>query len=357
MADENIPGPLPEDQLEALRGLIGNAVPPDQVNNLMNGLLGILQQIQPPLPPPPPPPPVPPVDPPEDEDPLQDQPEDDNIVEKKKPKLAKLTENSRAPDQLQPLYPRYAMERLRKMEYVELWYFTPEGRSEERFIFTSAADDALGLARIGGQVTLKPFATIQPSKKAVSDKELTWLNFSMAYPNLIAAMREAEWEEPYVVALADFFLALAHHDLTFQPDGFDALLLHQAEVRLAWHESLKYKKTAFNIANLNNTLLANHHRRVQDLALYRLRTQVCNSSPPGATQPPHLASSPPLFSRLLLFLPHMPPPPLVCPSFRATSPLGFCTLLGQPCHLRAHPNMIALATRVAFPRGIPCHLG
>ena len=60
MADENIPGSLPEDQLEALRSLIGNAVLPDQVNNLIDGLLGILQQNQP-LPPPPPPPSEPPI--------------------------------------------------------------------------------------------------------------------------------------------------------------------------------------------------------------------------------------------------------------------------------------------------------
>ena len=257
------------------------------------------------------------------------------------------------------------MERLRKMEYVELWYFIPEGRSKERSIFTSSADDALGLVRIGGQVTLKPFSAIQPSKKAVLDKELTWLNFSMAYPNLIAAMREAEWEEPYVVTLADFFLALAHHVLTFQPDGFNALLLHQAEVRLVWHESLKYKKTAFNIANLNNTLLGNHHRRVQDLAIFHLRTQVCNPSTPIARQSSHPVSLSSFFLLPSSFPSHTPPP-LVCSFFRATLPPGHRTLLGQLCHIRAHSNAITPATWIASSRipsllgtqsSLPCHSG
>ena len=269
MADAVQPNPdqgLPANQVEALQGLTENLIPPDQLNEFMNGLLGILQPNSPGQDPPP--------NPGQDEDNESAQEESD-ADEKKKLKLAKFAEDLKAPNQLRTLYPRYTMERLRKRKYVKLWYFTPEGRNEERSIFVSSTDNTLGLARVGGQVTLKPFSSIQPSKKAVSDKELTWLSFTMVYPNLIAAMHDIAWEPAYVNALGDFFLALAHHELTFQPDGFDALFLYQVEVCLSWHNSLRHKRTTFNIANINDKLLWIHLQRVQDSALYCLRTQVC----------------------------------------------------------------------------------
>ena len=349
-APQQGPNPMPGNQEAAVRDFLENLVPPDQLDNVMNGLLGILQP-NPPLDPQQ----LPPAD---DEDPPPEDPNSDDPDEKKKPRLAKFEGDSKVPDQLHTLYPRYAMEKLRKFEYIELWYFTPEGRSEERSVYTSAADDALGLARIGSQVTLKPFSSILPSKKAIPDKDLSWLQFTMAYPNLLSAMEEAGWEKAYYLSLGDFFLALAHHELTFQPDSFSALLLHQAEVRLSWHDSLRHKKVSFNIANINDNLLRNYHRRVQDAALHRLRVQVRQVA---LQKHHHLllilfslffhAQFPPL----LPGVPGMPP----CHSGRILPRIDLPLLGHTPSklshhsgsHPRAHPATWVLSS------GAPCHLG
>ena len=238
---------MPGNQEAAVRVFLENILPPNQLDDVMNGLLGILQpnpqpnSQQQPLP--------------NDKDPPPKDPDSDDPDEKKKPCLAKFEGDSKVPDQLHMLYLHYAMEKLRKFKYIELWYFTLEGRSEKRSVYTSAADDALELARIESQVILKPFSSILLSKKVILDKDLSWLQFIMAYLNLLSAMEEAGWEKAYYLSLRDFFLALTHHELTFQPDSFSALLLHQAEVRLSWHNSLRHKKVSFNIANINNNLL------------------------------------------------------------------------------------------------------
>lgn len=66
------------------------------------------------------------------------------------------------------------------MEYVELWYFCPDGCREAAATSrsTSDSDDAFGFARDDGMVAPKTIASFKASQKAVQN--LSWRQFDLA---------------------------------------------------------------------------------------------------------------------------------------------------------------------------------
>ena len=63
-------------------------------------------------------------------------------------------------DALAPRPAPFAINKLDNFEYVELWYFTPEGCADASDFSKSSADEAFGLAQIDDVMALKPISSL-----------------------------------------------------------------------------------------------------------------------------------------------------------------------------------------------------
>lgn len=98
--------------------------------------------------------------------------------------------------------PCYAKDKVQKLEYIELWYFTLEGRNNNFQMFTTSLKEGFGLAQAGSNLVLRPAAVLTPSKKALADKDLSWFQFTISYPVLISTMWHVPiWTKKYCDAL------------------------------------------------------------------------------------------------------------------------------------------------------------
>jgi hypothetical protein len=187
-------------------------------------------------------------------------------AEKKKPKMHTFNPTkSIGADVIQRPSP-YALERLRKFEYVELWYFSPEGCSDAAQSQRSAADDTFGIARSEADVmVLKPVASVRASRKALKDEDLTWDQMEIASNLIIRHQRQLHWPEPATDALAIFWYNLQSHELRSRPNGQRVLLQYQARARREWHAALERKDEGFNISLIDNDLLAKITREIFEL--------------------------------------------------------------------------------------------
>ena len=133
----------------------------------------------------------------------------------------------------------YAIERLRKFEYVPLWYFTEQGLraadkdksyNEDLWDVTKTSDDRL---------SLRPTATNRPNPNALDDEQLSWEQFLDASNLLCRWLIPADWPEDYAKLLLSFFYRIQNHQERNILKGKETLLLYQARARKAWHEELK----------------------------------------------------------------------------------------------------------------------
>jgi hypothetical protein len=174
---------------------------------------------------------------------------------KKKPKLPDFESDSCPPDFLRDRASQYARKKLENFEYVELWYFTPEGCADAAKENLTTADDALGFTHTGDHsISLRPLATSKPSRNVIPDADLTWRQMSMGKTGMLIDMKCAKWTEKHRNALASFFYDLEVHHYRSRPNGETILLIYQARVRRAWHDGLASGDT-FNIAIPNDNLL------------------------------------------------------------------------------------------------------
>ncbi|KAM6489092.1 hypothetical protein JOM56_013779 [Amanita muscaria] len=167
----------------------------------------------------------------------------------------------------------YALKRLEKYEYVDLWYFTEEGCEDALRFNQSTAPDTYTLANLGDTLSLRPIDAMKALRNAFGDEKLTWRQMSIAKTSLLHHMTELGWDVTYVRALASFYVALESHPRRRQgTNGDKVLLLYQAEVRREWFQQLTQERiqTVFDISIINEERL----RRI-DEALYTIeRDQV-----------------------------------------------------------------------------------
>ncbi|KAG1791072.1 uncharacterized protein HD556DRAFT_1486952 [Suillus plorans] len=140
-------------------------------------------------------------------------------AEKKKPKMNGFDEASSVGDSIAPRPSQYAIQKLNNFDYVELWYFSPEGCKEALRTARSVADD-FGLTR-----------------------------------NLfLMQLSKAKWPQSHIDALSLFFWHLENHPIRNNSKIGDTVTLHYASrVRQDWHDRLK-RDEGFNIAIINETL-------------------------------------------------------------------------------------------------------
>ncbi|KAM6503922.1 hypothetical protein JOM56_000865 [Amanita muscaria] len=190
-----------------------------------------------------------------------------------KPKLNALATGTTVSNIRMPRPSSYAIKRLEKYEYIDLWYFTEEGCEDALRFNQSTASDTYTLAKIDDTVSLRPINAAKASRNAISDEKLTWRQMSIAKTALLHHMTELGWDVAYVRALASFYVALESHPRRRQgTNGDRVLLLYQAEVRREWFQQLTQERiqTVFDISIINEERL----RRIDEASYITERDQV-----------------------------------------------------------------------------------
>ncbi|TFY64624.1 hypothetical protein EVJ58_g2509 [Rhodofomes roseus] len=163
--------------------------------------------------------------------------EEKQALEKKKPKLARMVPNMPPQNILQDRISEYAREKLAKLGYIEIDYFTAHSKEEATRHARTVADDAIMLVKggDGDNFSFVPAATGK-TQKVRADADLPFGEFVLAWPSFLAELNTLplwprEWRDQY----AAFFLAIASHKDSQDPVGQGALMLYVDRVRREWH--------------------------------------------------------------------------------------------------------------------------
>ncbi|KAF8152514.1 hypothetical protein B0H34DRAFT_821777 [Crassisporium funariophilum] len=103
---------------------------------------------------------------------------------------------------LAPRPSSYALNKLANFEYCELWYFTQEGCDDAQRTHCTEADDSFGMSKIGELVTLRLVASVQASKCALQDNNITWEQSHYTHHSFIRYMLKAGWPDKHADAHA-----------------------------------------------------------------------------------------------------------------------------------------------------------
>ncbi|KAE9396087.1 hypothetical protein BT96DRAFT_763109, partial [Gymnopus androsaceus JB14] len=127
----------------------------------------------------------------------------------------------------------FALEKVRKYEHVELWYFGMEGCEEARL--NSFADSTTGysFAAFGedaATVALRPLSTLSKSPKAIPDEQLSFTQLSIAKTLYVQTMTELGWPAEYCKAWAQLYTILENHRFRrIEPHGEQVLVKYHAQ--------------------------------------------------------------------------------------------------------------------------------
>ena len=193
--------------------------------------------------------------------------------EKKKPKLKDFDEATTVGNYIAPRPAQYALRRVEDFEYVELWYFTPEGCTDATQLQLTQHDDAFGLTKVDDLVALKSVSSLKASRNVIPDADLSFRQVSMAKNAFIPLMTKYQWLEKAINAFAQLFTQLELHPFRQREFGERALITYQARVRREWHDQLKLG-SAFNVGILNEDLLQSIYRELLDKAQLRSLNEV-----------------------------------------------------------------------------------
>ena len=194
-------------------------------------------------------------------------------LDKKRPKLLPL--NKAGMPSILPMHcSPYAFHKLELLDYVEFYYFTPEGCHEGRESYRSLADDTFTLARSDDGLTLRSASTSRPSRKVIPDADLTWEQFTSARSIYIDEIQRAKWPVALTEQTVDFLFALERHPTAHILDyGKTVMLRVQSYVRRLWHTQLKTAEN-FNISVINDAVVTRisveylHARQFASIMLY-----------------------------------------------------------------------------------------
>ncbi|KAG1784355.1 uncharacterized protein HD556DRAFT_1315152 [Suillus plorans] len=185
-------------------------------------------------------------------------------LEKKKPKMNSFNATATVGDAIAPRPSQYAIQKLNNFEYVELWYFSPEGCKEAMKMSRSMADDTFSLAKLNDQLTIRPSSAFKASRSAIPDHELSFSVFLRAKNLFLTQANAAKWPQTHLDALALFFWHLENHSIRNNSELGDLVIMHYASrVCLDWHDHLKRDK-GFNIGIINETLLRSINEEIWD---------------------------------------------------------------------------------------------
>ncbi|THH13682.1 hypothetical protein EW146_g6576, partial [Bondarzewia mesenterica] len=156
----------------------------------------------------------------------------------------------------------YALEKLRKCEYVELYYFTPQGCQEAASSIHDSSDSTYAIAEIGDKLTLKN-SSATSSRHVIKDVDLSWEQVEVARPVFLQYIATVPWPQEYIDWHMEFFYHLGSHPHRGRvPYGPQVLVHYQARVRRQWHDALSHKE-GFNLGSINELLLTKIYNELQ----------------------------------------------------------------------------------------------
>ncbi|KAG1799584.1 hypothetical protein EV424DRAFT_1352288 [Suillus variegatus] len=170
------------------------------------------------------------------------------------------------------LVSEFALRKLDKGHYVELYYWTNDGLDDAVTNYRTHDDDSM-VPTIGedGSTVWISSAASKPSGGVIADRDLTPANFAQAIPCIVNALEERDWAPQRVIMLARFWGAIMLHrywnfrDLIAQK----TILLFQEEQRRAWHHAISSAKGAWNIAIIDEQALSRTFDRMYWALLLR----------------------------------------------------------------------------------------
>ncbi|KAG1838659.1 hypothetical protein C8R48DRAFT_680024 [Suillus tomentosus] len=194
-------------------------------------------------------------------------------AEKKKPKMNGFDKASSIGDFLNPCPAQYAIQKLTNFEYVELWYFPPEGCKDALRSSHSIAENDLSFTRVDDQLALRPSSAFKASKAAIADHELMFSIFLRAKNLFLVQISKAKWPQSHIDALSLFFWHLENHSIRNNSDIRDMVILtYTSRVRQDWHDRLK-RDEGFNIGNINENLIRTINEELWD----KIRSRTWNN--------------------------------------------------------------------------------
>ena len=159
----------------------------------------------------------------------------------------------------------YALRKMEKGLYVELWYYTNAGLDEAFHNSNSVDDEAMMMVHLpNGSTSWVPAASTKTSSAVTEDRNILWEDFCQAAPRMIVAMEEADWPQERVSMLAKFWGNLQIHELRSSRDPLDqkTLIVYQAEQRRAWHLAISSPQGAYNLARINEEIMRKTREKV-----------------------------------------------------------------------------------------------
>ncbi|KAG2058090.1 hypothetical protein BDR06DRAFT_876975 [Suillus hirtellus] len=158
----------------------------------------------------------------------------------------------------------YAIHKLNKGEYLELWYFTNDGLDKAHSKKT-INDDAMVMSTLPDGSTAWVVAAAARNASSIIDNEnLSFEEFCIACPRFIVAIEEADWPQDQVRMMAFFWKNVQIHPYRSMRDPLaqKALLVYQAKQRKRWHIVAKSAAGPYNLSTINQKVLDTTRERV-----------------------------------------------------------------------------------------------
>ena len=161
----------------------------------------------------------------------------------------------------------YALKKLKKGDFVELYYFTNRGLEEAEKTGLES-DERLVLIPDGDAHSFAPASSTRSSKDSISkDEDLSWEEFLEAAPRMINFMRISEWPESHVNMFVEFWSNLQTHEWRFSSNEFAkrSLLVYQGQQRKRWHLTIGTGR-GWSLSQINQDLLLRTRDTLQSQA-------------------------------------------------------------------------------------------
>jgi hypothetical protein len=159
----------------------------------------------------------------------------------------------------------YAIMKMEKGLYVELWYYTNAGLDEALRNSNTTDDEAMVMLRLpNGSTSWVPAASTRTASGVTEDQNILWEDFCQAAPRMIVAMEEAEWPQERVSMMAKFWGNLQIHEFRSSRDPLDqkTLIVYQAEQRRLWHIAISSPHGAYNLSQINEEIMRKTREKV-----------------------------------------------------------------------------------------------
>ncbi|KAG1798692.1 uncharacterized protein BJ212DRAFT_1305712 [Suillus subaureus] len=106
----------------------------------------------------------------------------------------------------------FALCKLDKAQFMELYYWTNKGLADVRTNFCTLDDDSMvPTVGVDGSATWISASVAHPATGVIPDHLLALLDFSCAIPHFIASHEQHGWANSHIIMLANFFGALMLH--------------------------------------------------------------------------------------------------------------------------------------------------